>query len=108
VLLLHLITFRHIILDMTPCTSDRPVAETSTRDHGVTALNGPEPPYCRGFTITLGHITLGRTPLHAWSARRRDLYQPGKASLSRLHDHADIPQSVGWTSDQPDTETSTW
>ena len=27
-----------------------------------------------GFTITLRHITLGRTPLDVWSARRRDLY----------------------------------
>jgi hypothetical protein len=28
----------------------------------------------RGFTITLRHTTLGRTPLDEWSARRRDLY----------------------------------
>jgi hypothetical protein len=28
----------------------------------------------RGFTITLKHTTLGRTPLDEWSARRRDLY----------------------------------
>ena len=31
------------------------------------------PPY-RGFTITLIHITFGRTSLDKWSARRRDLY----------------------------------
>ena len=30
-------------------------------------------PY-RGFTNTLRHATVGRTPLDAWSARRRDLY----------------------------------
>jgi hypothetical protein len=30
-------------------------------------------PY-RGFTITLRHTTLGRTPLDEWSARHRDLY----------------------------------
>ena len=30
---------------------------------------GPRPPHCRGFTITVG-----RTPLDEWSARRRDLY----------------------------------
>jgi len=24
---------------------------------------GPGPPHCRGFTITLRHTTLGRTPL---------------------------------------------
>jgi hypothetical protein len=28
----------------------------------------------RGFTITLRHTTLGRTPLDEWSARHRDLY----------------------------------
>jgi hypothetical protein len=27
-----------------------------------------------GFTMTLRHTTLGRTPLDEWSARRRDLY----------------------------------
>ena len=27
----------------------------------------------RGFTITLRHTTVGRTPLDEWSARRRDL-----------------------------------
>ena len=42
--------------------------------HGMTAPSGPEPPHYRGFTITLKHTTLGRTPLEEWSARRRDLY----------------------------------
>jgi hypothetical protein len=36
--------------------------------------SGPKPPRCRGFIITLRHITLGRTPLDEWSARRRNLY----------------------------------
>jgi hypothetical protein len=31
----------------------------------------PWPPHCRGFAITLRHITLGRTALDEWSARRR-------------------------------------
>jgi hypothetical protein len=31
-------------------------------------------PYYRGFMITLRHITLGRTSLDEWSARRRELY----------------------------------
>jgi len=35
--------------------------------------NKPEPPN-RGFTITLSHTTLCRTPLDEWSARRRNLY----------------------------------
>jgi len=34
---------------------------------------GPKPHY-RGFMITLRHTTLGRNPLDAWSARRKDLY----------------------------------
>jgi len=29
----------------------------------MTASSGPGPPHCRGFTITLRHTTLGRTPL---------------------------------------------
>jgi hypothetical protein len=37
--------------------------------HGATAPCGPRPPQYRGFTITLS-----RTPLDEWSARRRDLY----------------------------------
>jgi hypothetical protein len=30
---------------------------------GATARSGPQPPHYRGFTITLRHTTLGRTPL---------------------------------------------
>jgi hypothetical protein len=30
---------------------------------GATAPGGPGPPHCQGFTITLRHTTLGRTPL---------------------------------------------
>jgi hypothetical protein len=43
--------------------------------HGATVTSVPGPPQYRGFTITLfRHTTLGRTPLHEWSARRTDLY----------------------------------
>jgi len=35
--------------------------------------SGPGPPHYRGFTITLRHTALGRTPLDEWSARRREL-----------------------------------
>jgi hypothetical protein len=42
--------------------------------HDTTATSGPEPPLCRGSTITLRHSTLGRTPLDEWSARRSYLY----------------------------------
>jgi len=34
----------------------------------ATALSGPGPPHCRGFTITLRHTTLGRIPLDGLSA----------------------------------------
>jgi len=42
--------------------------------HGTTAPSGSGPPHFRRFAITLGHTTLGRTPLGEWSARRTDLY----------------------------------
>ena len=42
--------------------------------NGATAPIGPGPPHYRGFTITLRHTTLCRTPLDKWSARRSDLY----------------------------------
>jgi hypothetical protein len=42
--------------------------------HMITAPSGPGPPHYSGFTITLRHTTLGRTPLDEWSAWRRDLY----------------------------------
>jgi len=42
--------------------------------YGALAPTGPRPPHFRLFTITLGHTTLGRTPLGEWSARRSDLY----------------------------------
>jgi len=73
--------------------SDQPVAETETS--------------CRGFTITLRHTTLGRTPLYEWSARRRD---QGLLIAEDLRSHSDTPHSVALlcTSDQPVAETSTW
>jgi len=42
--------------------------------HDATACCWPGPSHCRGFTITLRHTTVGRTPLDKWSDRRRDLY----------------------------------
>jgi hypothetical protein len=41
--------------------------------YGETTHSGPGPPHCWGFTITLRHTTLRRTPLDEWSARRRYL-----------------------------------
>jgi hypothetical protein len=45
-----------------------------TFPHGTTAPSGSRPPHYWGFTITLRHTTVGRTPLDEWSARNRDLY----------------------------------
>ena len=42
--------------------------------HGATAPSGPRRPRCWGFTITLRHTTVDRSPLDDWSARNRDLY----------------------------------
>jgi hypothetical protein len=41
------------------------------------------PPHYQGFTITLRHTTIGRTPLDEWSARRRDLYLTTYKTLKR-------------------------
>ena len=41
--------------------------------YGATAPSGPGSPH-QGFTITLRHTTLGRTPLGEGPARRKDLY----------------------------------
>jgi hypothetical protein len=41
--------------------------------HRATAPSGPEPPYYRGFTITLRNTTHAGIPLDEWSARRKDL-----------------------------------
>ena len=49
-------------------------SSASPPSHGTTAPSGPGPPHFRGFTITLRHTTLGRTPLDQWSARRAELY----------------------------------
>jgi hypothetical protein len=41
---------------------------------GEKAPFGPRPQHYRGFTITLRHTTLGKTPLDEWLVWRRDLY----------------------------------
>jgi hypothetical protein len=42
--------------------------------NGAAAPSGTGPPHYRGFTITLRHTTLGRTPLDERSVRCRGLY----------------------------------
>jgi hypothetical protein len=49
--------------------------------NGTSESRWPGPPHYRGFTITLGHTTVGRTPLDEGPARRRDLY------LARHNNH---------------------
>ena len=72
----------------------------STNSHCLWRL---EPILCyilpwRGFTITLRHTTLGRTPLDEWSARRRDLY------LTKHNTHnTPLPDNT-----QHSQQTSTW
>jgi len=46
---------------------------TSFSFNGATAPSEPGPPHHLGFTMTLRHTTVGRTPIGEWSARRRDL-----------------------------------
>ena len=41
---------------------------------GAAVSSRPGSPHYWGFTITLRHTTVGRTPLDEWSARRRDFY----------------------------------
>jgi hypothetical protein len=50
------------------------VSDPLPPSHGATAPGGPGSPNYRGFTITLRHTTLDKTPLDEWSARRTDVY----------------------------------
>jgi hypothetical protein len=56
-----------------PTIYDRSVFRIQTFDAGVRLALGVVPLHCRGFTVTLRHTRVGRTPLDKWSARRRDL-----------------------------------
>ena len=60
--------------------------------HGSTALNWPRPPQSRGFTITLRHTILGRTPLDEGSARRRELY----LTIHNTHNRQPSTHPVGF------------
>jgi hypothetical protein len=55
--------------------------------HGVIAHSGSRP-HCWGFTITLRHTTLGRTPLDEWSARRKDRYLHNTQHSQKTDIHA--------------------
>jgi len=45
----------------------------------------PGPTQCRGFTITLRHPTLSRTPLDEWQASRRDLFLTTQPPTKEFH-----------------------
>jgi len=50
---------------------------------GATAPRRPELPHYQGFTVTLRHTTLGRTPLDKCSVRGRELYLARHSTLKR-------------------------
>jgi hypothetical protein len=52
--------------------------------HGARATNGLGTPHYQSFTITLRHITLGRTPLDERLARHREFYLTKHAIPNRL------------------------
>jgi hypothetical protein len=53
--------------------------------HGATATSGPGSSRCRGFTITLRHITFGRTPLDEWSAPMHRLLLDNSLNTRKRH-----------------------
>jgi len=71
--------------------------------HAATAPSGIGPPSFRGFTITLRHTTLGRTPLDEWSAWRRDLYptQHPQGTSCQLWDSNPHSQQTGGRRPKP-------
>ena len=64
-------TFQPVANLYTDCTFPAHCIEKYFFYQGATAPKGPRTHYW-GFTITLRHTTVGRTPLDEWSARRRD------------------------------------
>jgi len=64
------------------CTVIDETVKFSLYFHGSSAVVGLGPSGW-GFEITLRHITLGRTPLDEWSARRRDRYRTKRNTRNR-------------------------
>ena len=65
--------------------------------HGATTPSGPGPLHYRGFTVTLRHTTLGRTPLDEWSARRTDL-------CLTTHNTHNRPTFISWRDSNPQSQ----
>ena len=71
---------------------------------GATAPSGPEPPHYRGFTITLRHTAVGRTPLDERSALRKDLY----LTTHRTHNrHTDLQEHGRFQTHNPSKRAAT-
>jgi hypothetical protein len=73
--------------------------------NGAAAASGPAPPRYRGFTITLRHTALDRTPLDGRSARWRDLYLTTHSTHKRqtdIHAPAGFEPAIP-TSERPQT-----
>jgi hypothetical protein len=75
---------------------------------GHNSPSGLGPPHYHGFTLTLRHISLGRTLLNEWSARRTDLYLTIYATLIRERERSIPPAGFEPTvpeSERPQTHT---
>jgi hypothetical protein len=71
---------------------------------GATAPSGPEPPHYRGFTITLRHTAVGRTPLDERSALRKDLNLTTHSTHNR---HTDLQEHGRFQTHNPSTRAAT-
>jgi len=70
--------------------------------HGPTAPDGPKPPHCWCFQITLSYTTFTRTPLDEWSARHWDLYLTAHKNRNRVMPPAGFEPAIS-ASEQPQT-----
>ena len=73
---------------------------THISPHGAGTPNEPGPSHYQGFTITLRHTTLGRTPLDEWSARLKDLY----LATHNTHNRQTLMSPAGFESTIPASE----
>ena len=60
----------------------------------------PRPPHYLGFTITLRHTAIGRTPLDEWSAWHTDLYQ----TTHNTHNRQTFMSPAGFEPAIPESE----
>ena len=72
---------------------------------GAIAPSWPRLHHCPGFTITLRHTTLGRTPLDEWSARRTDVYLTNTRHSEETFMSPAVFELAILTSEQPQIHT---